>query len=160
MATFPIKRTLSHAILMGLPRLEEEGYCVSSRKSKTYNCITFAVRDEHRIRLEPSGESGDEWPLPLSGDPDVDYAFENFVKVFQMQEYELCVTSSFEVGFEKVALFKDAEGEFSHVCKQMRNGKWHSKLGDDEDIKHASLVGLVSDGYGLPEVFMKRKIKP
>jgi len=61
-----------------------------------------------------------------------------------------------EDGFEKVAIY-EAEGlGFMHVAIQLSDGRWTSKLGQDEYIEHNSPEGLASEDYGRPTKFLKR----
>ncbi|HEX7862390.1 MAG TPA: hypothetical protein VF773_18780 [Verrucomicrobiae bacterium] len=95
------------------------------------------------------------WP---EGVPDSFYV-EAYIRAFRTIGYELCESSELEVGFEKIALFEDdILGLFSHVAKQLPNGKWASKLGGEDDIVHDSLEAFKGYAkYGKATRFMKRK---
>jgi hypothetical protein len=60
-----------------------------------------------------------------------------------------------EQGFEKTALFADAEGVPSHAARQLPNSRWTSKIGAMEDIEHA-LHDLDGELYGTVVRIMKR----
>jgi len=62
-----------------------------------------------------------------------------------------------EVGFEKVALFADAQGLPLHAARQLSDGRWTSKLGEQEDIEHA-LRDLEGVAYGNVALVMKRPL--
>jgi hypothetical protein len=44
------------------------------------------------------------------------------------------------------------------IARQLSNGKWTSKLGQDEDIEHENLEGLVGEIYGSVVCIMKKTI--
>jgi hypothetical protein len=67
------------------------------------------------------------------------------------------VDGSLEAGFEKVALFADAQQTPKHAARQLQSGSWTSKLGPEEDISH-SIYGLEGSKYGDAVVYMKRPL--
>lgn len=67
----------------------------------------------------------------------------------------MCAGEELETGFEKVALFADADGFATHAARQLNNGRWTSKLGELEDIEHA-LRDLEGVEYGTVVLVMKR----
>ena len=89
---------------------------------------------------------------------------EAFVSAYATLGYAKCEESSavLEAGFEKVAIYVDANGVPTHAAKQLPNGAWTSKLGEWEDIRHATPEAVEDDGalglgYGKVAVFLKRK---
>jgi hypothetical protein len=50
-------------------------------------------------------------------------------------------------------------GQPTHAAKQMESGKWSSKLGDWEDVEHATLEALEGDFYGKVAQILKRPVK-
>ena len=71
----------------------------------------------------------------------------------------VCPIATLEDGFEKVAVYHNDEG-YTHAALQLADGKWTSKLGDYEDIRHESfdaLYGDSEDEYGKLFCIMKRK---
>jgi len=137
-----------------LPNLAAAGYQVTSPKDKSYNCVAWAVEGNCNRWWEPSNGPGHFWPksLPMT------YNFANYVGVFELAGYTLCSDASFVKGFEKVAIFQDVSGEFTHVAKQLATGSWTSKLGKCEDIEHMTVDVLISTDYGKPAVYLHRKI--
>lgn len=71
--------------------------------------------------------------------------------------YEVCDNTELEVGFEKIAIYGDSDGEATHAARQLPNGKWTSKLGRWEDIEH-ELEGLTGEMYGEVKQILKRPI--
>ena len=47
-------------------------------------------------------------------------------------------------------------GAPTHAAWQRPDGRWTSKLGDNEDIIHDKLDGLAGPKYGTVTVFLKR----
>ena len=62
-----------------------------------------------------------------------------------------------EEGVEKIALYADQGGEPTHMARQLRSGKWTSKLGELEDIEHDDLAILEGECYGQVVTILKRK---
>ncbi len=80
-----------------------------------------------------------------------------FRKAFETLGYVICETPDLEENYQKIAIYL-LNGQPTHVARQLLNGKWTSKLGQDEDIEHDSLEGLTRDWYGQVAQIMKRKL--
>lgn len=72
-------------------------------------------------------------------------------QAFAALDYEICPDGGLETDFEKVVLYGTALF-YTHVARQLPNGKWTSKLGRAEDIEHDTPEDAVLR-------FMKRPIK-
>lgn len=59
-------------------------------------------------------------------------------------------------GMVKVALMAKA-GKPTHMCRQLSNGRWTSKLGQSDDIEH-ELDALVGPIYGDVQCILQRPI--
>ena len=70
--------------------------------------------------------------------------------------YAPCGGDELEAGHEKIALYADDQGEWTHAALQLPDGWWTSKLGPDEDIFHLTPQALVGDLYGQVQAIMKR----
>lgn len=69
--------------------------------------------------------------------------------------FEQCDSGEAEEGYEKVAIY--ARNDFwKHAALLRRDGKWVSKLGEDEDIEHDAPDTLEGGTYGTVHCFMKR----
>lgn len=81
---------------------------------------------------------------------------EAFRDTFATLGYVTCDDDKLEPGYEKVALFALA-GVPKHAARQTPTGRWVSKLGSREDIKHAlhCLSGML---YGEVVLLMKRPV--
>jgi hypothetical protein len=105
------------------------------------------------------------WWEPLSGPQffwpkkvPFDHAMENYVRVFELQGYRHCADSSFTLGWQKVALYEDEDGEFTHVAIQTDTGEWQSKMGPYEDIRHKTPEALKDKVYGTPKFYLTRRL--
>lgn len=148
-----MKARLSPILERAYPNLTPDIYRVTSKKDKNHNCVAWAAERDTKRWWEPLTEPGCYWPqgVPFSHD------FQNYVKVFESLGYSQCGDSSLEEGFEKVALYRDVFGWFTHVCHQLEDGKWTSKLGPHEDVKHLTLESLETPVDGNVTVLMKRR---
>jgi hypothetical protein len=63
-----------------------------------------------------------------------------------------------EEGFDKVAIFANKD-RVTHMARQLRSGRWTSKLGPLEDVEH-DLHAVESKTYGRVVKILKRTITP
>ena len=127
------------------PGLATDGYVVASPKTHAYNCVAWAAEDASRW-----WEPGIYWPGPLGDD------LAALAGLFAALGYAPCEGDELEAGHEKVALYADDQGEWTHAARQVPDGWWTSKLGPDEDILHRTPQALVGDLYGQVQAIMKR----
>jgi len=102
--------------------------------------------------MQPPVEPWHFWPL---GAP-LDFSAAGFVEAYKLLGFQLCDNGIPETGFEKIAVYAVANGEFGHASKLMPNGLWSSKLGDWEDISHTTPDLVENQHYGTVRHFMKR----
>ncbi len=140
------------------PNLRREEYRVTSEEDWVYNCIAHAA-DKNDAWWWPEEEEieGVFWPEGIPRKAEVD----SFVQAFGTQGYIPCDNSDLETGFEKVAIYIDANGTPTHAAKQLPSGKWTSKLGRWEDIEHERLASLeesqgAAPAYGRVARILKR----
>jgi hypothetical protein len=130
------------------PLLAQHGFGITSPGSRHYNCIAWAARDTRRWW----------WPDPAyfwpPGVPR-QLTLASFMQAYASLGFLTCQDGSLEPGFEKIAIFVDNLGSPKHAARQLPLGKWTSKLGKHEDIKH-HLEGLTGLQYGHVAQFMKR----
>jgi hypothetical protein len=130
---------------------------VTSQYDEGYNCIAWAARDIVQ-NWWPDEDGVGYWPI---GKREV--TVENFIEAFATRGYEPCESGEYEEGFEKIALYVDND-EPTHMARQLNASEWTSKLGNMEDISHASLTSIEDSGrpesYGKAERFLKRRISP
>jgi hypothetical protein len=89
----------------------------------------------------------------------LEHTLDAFILAFATRGYQLCDAPDAEDGYEKIAIYVDADGKPTHAARQvMPSGKWASKLGSWEDIIHFTLGGVEGADYGSAAKFLKRKI--
>jgi hypothetical protein len=137
------------------PGLRGSEYEVKSRQDDLYNCIAWAAgANRTTMWWWPFGDSHKTyWP---EGVPRQE-TLAAFRQLFERLGYAVCEHAEMELGYEKVALFADAQGVPLHVARQLPGGRWTSKLGALEDIEHA-LHDLVGTEYGSVIQVMKRPL--
>lgn len=87
------------------------------------------------------------WPASVTKNVTV----EAFTQAYGSEGYETCPAQdrTLDIAFEKVAVYVDAAGAPTHAARQLTDGSWTSKLGEAEDICHATLEAIEDDGHGL-----------
>lgn len=101
----------------------------------------------------------DYWPPGIDREESID----SFMKAFATLGYRACDNGRYEVGFQKLAIYADADLTPTHMARQHMFGSgWLSKLGDYEDIWHRELRSVEGDTnprareYGTAIQFLKR----
>ncbi|NEO72041.1 hypothetical protein [Moorena sp. SIO3H5] len=134
------------------PNLISTNYHVTSADTIDYNCVAWAAEDTQRWWWpDPMKES--YWPVNV---PRVETLLA-FIKAFETLGYVICETPDLEENYQKIAIYMLTD-QPTHVARQLLNGKWTSKLGQDEDIEHDTLEGLTGERYGQVAQVMKRKV--
>ena len=94
-------------------------------------------RDDAWWEASPDGH----WPVGVRSDGTIEAVIELF------QGFGFTCTSlsdvSYEKGTLKIAIYADEVG-YTHVARQLPNGRWTSKIGKLQDIEHDSLEALTS----------------
>jgi hypothetical protein len=126
------------------PNLNSENYRITSPPDINYNCVGWAFEEMDRCWWpEPSEQY--YWPEEI----EMAETMDAFVAVCRRSGYELCETSEFETGYERLAIYAGTDQVPTHLARQLPNGSWTSKIGDLEDIQHR-LKGLegLNSRYG------------
>ena len=145
------------------PKLQLTLNDITSSRTPDYNCIAYAAKDETSwwwptppwltamYRLPRH-----HWPEGLSREhpPTV----ENFLRAFEIQGFSRCKTEDHEYGYEKVALYVNADGTPTHMARELGDGIWHSKLGSEQDIRHYGLHAVENQEYGKASHFLRKRI--
>jgi hypothetical protein len=118
-----------------------------------YNCIAWAAGEIGTWWWPGQDVWKEYWPAGVSRERTRDA----FVAAFASLGYALCEGDSLESGYEKIALFADADGRPTHAARQLPSGRWTSKLDKREDIEH-ELRGLEGELYGSVVLIMKRRL--
>lgn len=145
----------AEALESRFPKLLPENYRITSVRDTAYNCVAWIAGDFNRWWAPAEGAPGFYWP---SSAPQED-ALGSYLHVFRLLRFEECLSGEPEPGFEKIAIYVDESGYFSHVARQLPNGDWSSKLGELNDIQHR-LGCLAGEGlyeYGSVQCFMRRE---
>lgn len=133
------------------PGLRGKDWRLTSQRDTQYNCIAWAACDSTQWWWPGDPADGYHWPAGV----DRIETLEAFVAAYALLGYEACTDASAEVGFEKVAIFVDADGKPTHAARQLNGGRWTSKLGNLEDIEH-DLQDVCGDLYGTVARIMER----
>lgn len=137
------------------PNLIIHGYKLTSPDTTDYNCVAWAAEDDETWWW-PDAQHEEYWPPGVPREETI----EAFQQAFSTLGYEICQDDVLEEGFQKIAIYVNSSKVPTHVARQLPNGQWTSKLGQDEDIEHNNLQGLTGQpGYGEVACIMKKAIK-
>lgn len=150
----PDRVSLHQRIAAICPQLKIDDFEIIGGATTKYNCVASSLGDYGRW-WEPTPGDLYYWP----DDANRDYSVESYVKMFEAQGFTECVSRVNEDGFEKIAIYSDGDGQFTHVAALRQSRRWSSKLGDWETIEHGSLECLEGEAYGLISKIMKRPTK-
>jgi hypothetical protein len=140
----------SRRIELAWPELIRTGYERDSSPTINYNCIAYAAGDlwawwDHYNYWPPGAQRGAK--------------LLHLISAFQVIGFQDCGKDKIlEAGFEKVALYESADGNWSHAARLRVDGWWESKLGDWDDILHKEPEALEGRSYGTIGRCMKRTI--
>ncbi len=134
------------------PNLTPENHAVASPRTDEYNCIAFAAGNQS-LWWWPDPVGLSYWPPSAAREESV----AAFRRAFSSLGYEPCALSEPEPGYEKVAIYAIG-GTPTHAARQLPNGRWASKLGELEDIEHATLDVLVGTVYGDVAIIVRRGV--
>lgn len=141
------------------PNLASAEWAPKSPWDTKYQCIAWAACETHRKWWPIDNPPECHWPpgVPL------DDTVECFVAAFATLGYEKCQSASFELGYQKVAIYANNLRIVRHMARQrLFGGGWLSKIGDYEDIFHRQLSDIETDpspalfGYGEVKQVLKR----
>jgi len=135
------------------PGLQTTPFRLTSAADRDYNCIGWAANDAIKWWWPEGDAPTIYWPPNAPHE----LTIEAFTFVFAMLGYAAESDELLESGFEKVALFADAEELPTHAARQLSTGRWTSKLGLAEDIEH-ELRALEGEIYGKVAVILKRPL--
>ena len=115
-----------------------------------YNCIAWAMGVNNQW-----WQPGKYWYWPPGCPQKI--TIPAFVSAFATFGYQPCSDGRREKGYEKIVLY--AEGEQpKHAARQLKNGRWTSKLGKDVDIEH-KVKDLEGPHYGNVTMYFRRRRK-
>jgi hypothetical protein len=132
------------------PHLKKSEFQICSPESVEYNCIAWAA-GRSDVLCWPNNMMF--WPLTCPCEETVDA----FIAFFATLGYKPCKDGEKERGIEKIALYAKGSKP-KHAARQLRSGKWTSKLGISFDIEH-DLKDLEGSTYGNVVLFLCRPLQ-
>ncbi len=96
-------------------------FIVVSEPTRSYNCIAWAVHDTNRW-WDP--DPNYYWPADAARA----YSVDALVEAYGGLGYALCQNGNVINGIEKIAIYADASGDFTHVSRQLRDGSGPANL--------------------------------
>jgi hypothetical protein len=150
---------ISKGLRQDFPNMTIINSTQTSNESFDYNCIAWAL-EINNAWFWPDDKSKIKqtsfWPKQLPNK-------ENrtaFVKLFELYGFRVNPRNdcSHELSKKKIAIYFDSLGKPTHAARQLPNGNWTSKIGDDIDIEHKSLEVLEGPAYGKVGTIMEKNI--
>ncbi len=142
--------------------LKDGEFELTSSFDAKYNCIAHAADDNEKWWWSVDTKMVGNDVFWFNNIPN-QATLENFILAFAKLNYQPCDNSDLETGFEKVAIYVSTvetltapKGSVTHMARQLSNGKWTSKLGQDVDISHNSLKNIEGKFYGIAKQILKR----
>jgi len=118
-----------------------------------YNALAWALGSNQR-NFAPEKIAGYYWEPGIPREPTIIA----HLQLFKRHRYEIeAKDGRLEEGWEKVAIFVNAEGEPRHFARQLENGNWTSKLIDLIDIEHDNLDCLQGELLGHVNCILMRR---
>lgn len=141
---------LVRAMQVPFPNLTEANSRPTSPYDEGYNCIAWAAESTD-YWWWPDAMGQQYWP------PDVprEETIEAFVQAYGLQGYSQRSDATLEPGKQKVAIYADGNGKPTHAARQLPDGWWASKLGQQIDIEH-EFAALDGPAYGTVAVILAR----
>ncbi|MGE0327959.1 MAG: hypothetical protein AB7S68_36950, partial [Polyangiaceae bacterium] len=80
---------------------------------------------------------------------------EDWAAALATRGFSLCEDGHLETDRVKVAIYA-LSGVAKHAARQLKDGRWVSKLGDDHDVIHDTPDCVGGGAYGEPVCFLAR----
>jgi hypothetical protein len=132
-------------------------YLRTSDPSINYNCLAWAVGADWAYFDPEQFCIGYFWPEGVEREWSIP-AIRKVLSYFGFKEES--DNHDLEEGYIKVAVYVDEDEMPQHFARQLANGKWTSKCGDQIDIEHDTLECLECEDYGKARIYLKRKAAP
>jgi hypothetical protein len=146
-------RDLIQLVRPQFPNLTEVNSRPTSPYDEDYNCIAWAAGSVDQWWWpDPLGQC--YWPPDIPRTVSIDA----FVLAFGREGYTQKSDPSLEAGRGKVAIYADGNGAPTHAARQLPNGWWASKLGQQIDIEH-ELSALDGPEYGSVVMILSRSTR-
>jgi hypothetical protein len=134
----------------GFPLLNDNNSRLTSPVDDAYNCIAWAAEDTERWWW-PDPQEQQFWPASVPRAETVDA----FVQAYGLLGYSHTTDASLEPGTQKIAIFANERGAPTHASRQLSDGWWTSKLGEQIDIAH-ELSAIEGPAYGKVTIVLAR----
>lgn len=141
---------LVRAMNVWFPKLTEANSRPTSPYDESYNCIAWAAEDTG-YWWWPDAMGQAFWPFGVPREETI----EAFVHAYGLHGYTQRSDETLEPGKQKVAIYADRAGKPTHAARQLADGWWASKLGQDIDIEH-DFSALDGPAYGRVAVILAR----
>ncbi len=128
----------------------EKAFEITSDATCDYNCIAWAVGYQD-AKWDPS-----PWYYWPRGVPR-NHAVSTIAAIFASIGFVACGDGAPQAGWDIIAIFSRDGANYTHVARQLPDGRWTSKLGNLEDIAHDDCAGLSGEEYGQVVQWMRRK---
>lgn len=139
------------ALRLTFPLLSVENCRLTSPADDGYNCIAWAADDTEHWWW-PDAQKQVYWPPSAPRNETV----EAFEIAFRGLGYSDRTDDSLEPGKQKIAIFASQRGAPTHAARQLPDGWWASKLGQEIDIEH-ELTAVEGPTYGIVAVVLARR---
>jgi hypothetical protein len=139
------------SLTAAFPLLNITNYRITSPPNRSYNCIAWAAGEDNRWWW-PDAALANYWPDGIPRQATVDA----FVQAYQTIGYLVCTDGFLEKGMEKIAIYSK-NGVPTHAARQLRSGRWTSKLGNADDIEHNAAGGVEGNAYGRIAIYLSRR---
>lgn len=138
------------AMLPKFPLLAAANCRPTSPADESYNCIAWASEDTDRWWW-PDRQHQSFWPSQVPREETLD----TFVRAYGLQGYTEQTNATLESGKQKVAIYTSTQGAPTHAARQLSDGWWASKLGQNIDVEH-ELTAIEGPEYGAVAVVLAR----
>jgi hypothetical protein len=141
---------LVRAMQVPFPNLTSANSRPTSSYDEGYNCIAWAAEDSEKWWW-PDAMEQHYWPAGIAREETISA----FQKAYGLQGYSEISDESLESGKQKIAIYADPSGKPTHAARQLPDGWWASKLGQQIDIEH-EIFALDGPLYGSVALILAR----
>jgi hypothetical protein len=122
-------------------------FAITSLPTEAYNCVAWVAGEADRKWWPRDYYWPQTAPRNLSRSA--------FLAAFSSLGYKQCDNGDLEAGVEKVVLYT-RDRKPTHMARQLPDGRWSTKLGDEHDIALTDLGDLTGGSFGRIELYMGR----
>lgn len=141
---------LMRAMQISFPNINEGNFRPTSPADEGYNCIAWAA-DDTNYWWWPDAMGQCYWPPSVPREETINA----FVQAYGLLGYVQQTDDLLEPAKQKIAIYADHNGKPTHAARQLPDGWWASKLGEQIDIEH-EISALDGPAYGTVVVILAR----